>query len=135
MRGLNAAEAAELTRTLLREGESMTAVWRHGVLQLLDDYLGDVRHGRTDEARRRFSDEPRPTGSARVDAALASLAEHVSRRDGWDTPAWAMRPSRYTKDWWFVTPFTGMHATALQQSPLSFRKRGVFITAEALSRA
>jgi hypothetical protein len=36
--------------------------------------------------------------------------------------------------WWFVTPLWGMHATALQESPPSFRTRGVFITAGALSR-
>ena len=112
----------------------MIGVWRHCVLQLLDDYMSDVRHRGVEGARRRFEAEPPPSGSNRVDAALAALAEHLSRRDGWDTPGWALRPSRYTSDWWFVTPYAGMHATALLQSPLSFRKRGVFITAEALDR-
>lgn len=135
MRGLSAAGAAELARSLIEAGEPLTVAWRHCVLQLLDDYLSDVRHESPREARRRFDAEPAPTGSPQVDAALASLAEHLSRRDGWDTPMWALQPSRYCKEWWFVTPFAGMHATALQQSPLSFRKRGVFITAEALSRA
>jgi hypothetical protein len=37
--------------------------------------------------------------------------------------------------WWFVTDFVGLHPRALVESPLSFRKRGVFITSGALSRA
>jgi hypothetical protein len=37
--------------------------------------------------------------------------------------------------WWFVTTLKGLHPRALVESPLSFRKRGVFITGGALQRA
>jgi hypothetical protein len=135
MRGLTAAGAAALARELLAAGESLPDIWRHCVLQLLDDYAGDASRLGVTPARRRFAEPPAPTGSTKVDAALASLAEHLSRRDGWPTPGWAQDPARYTAEWWFVTRLPGMHATALQESPTSFRKRGVFITEGALSRA
>lgn len=135
VRGLSAAGAAHLAAELIQAGELLTVVWRHCVLQLLDDYRSDLALVGIEAAQQRFFDEPAPSGSPKVDAALAALAEHLARRDRWDTPAWARDTGTYTREWWFVTPLRGMHATALQQSPPSFRKRGVFITAEALSRA
>ena len=133
-RGLTAAGAAIQARRMLAEGEPLLAVWRYCLVQLLDDYTGEARRAGVAQASRRFEAEPATTGSGEVDAGLAALAEHLARRDGWSAPAWAYTSGRYTQHWWFVTPLRGMHATALQQSPASFRKRGVFITADALSR-
>ena len=118
---------------MLIDGEPLTAIWRHVVLQLLDDYESDRRRQGALVAGGRFALEPARTSSAEVDAALAALAEHLARRDGWVTPAWASDSSRYARRWWFVTPLTGLHATALQQSPSAFRRRGVFITADGLA--
>ncbi len=112
----------------------MTAIWRHVVLQLLDDYESERRHQGATVAARRFAPDPGRTRSPQVDAALAALAEHLARRDGWATPGWALDSSRYTRQWWFVTPLKGLHPTALQQSPSAFRRRGVFITADGLAR-
>jgi hypothetical protein len=36
--------------------------------------------------------------------------------------------------WWFVTNLRGLHPRALVESPASFRRRGVFITTDALER-
>lgn len=80
--------------------------------------------------------------SAATEAALqlragepfAALAEHLARRDDWLVPHWASRGDRATLSWWFVTDLRGMHPLALRESPLSFRKRGVFITSGALER-
>lgn len=125
-----AAEAAQL----LAAGDPLSAVWRYAVLQLLDDYTSTVRHDGVDSGARLFQDAPPSTGEPRVDAALAALAEHLARRDGWAVPAWATEPSRETPEWWFVTELVGFHPRALVESPLSFRKRGVFITSDALVR-
>jgi hypothetical protein len=133
--GLNAADAARLADEMLTQGDTLQAVWRYVVVQLLDDYAHDLRRDGAEVASRRFTDEPTLTQSAEVDAALAALAEHLARQDGWTPPAWARKPGRYSQKWWFVTPLRGMHPTALQESPPSFRTRGVFITAGALSRA
>jgi hypothetical protein len=134
MIGLDAAEAAGLADDLLAEGESLQAVWRYVIVQLLDDYSRDLARTGASVASRRFDREPPTTRSAEVDAALAALAEYLSRRDAWPLPSWARKPGRYSPKWWFVTPLRGMHPTALQESPASFRTRGIFITAGALSR-
>ncbi|GAB3269963.1 hypothetical protein GCM10027456_56900 [Kineosporia babensis] len=135
MVGMDAAEAASLADEMLSQGESLQAVWRYSIIQLLDDYSHDVGRNGAEAASRRFDQEPAPTRSTEVDAALAALAEYLARRDGWSLPAWARKPGRYSSKWWFVTPLRGMHPTALQESPASFRTRGVFITSGALSRA
>jgi hypothetical protein len=82
-----------------------------------------------------WRDPPPSTGDTRIDAAFAALAEHLARRDGWAVPRWARQPAIEAVPWWFVTDLVGMRARALVESPLSFRKRGVFITDGALSRA
>jgi hypothetical protein len=132
--GLDAVGAARLADDLLAEGEALQSVWRYAIVQLLDDYSHDLARGGASVASQRFRREPLPTRSAEVDAALAALAEYLARRDNWPVPPWARKPERYSAKWWFVTPLRGMHATALQESPPSFRTRGVFITAGALSR-
>jgi hypothetical protein len=132
--GLDAVGAALLADDLLRDGETLQSVWRYVIVQLLDDYSHDLARAGTAVASRRFGHEPSATRSAEVDAALAALAEYLARRDNWPLPAWARKPGRYSSKWWFVTPLRGMHPTALQESPPSFRTRGVFITVGALSR-
>ena len=132
--GLDAVSAALLADDLLRDGETLQSVWRYVIVKLLDDYSHDRARSGTAVASGRFNNEPPPTQSAEVDAALAALAEYLARRDNWPLPSWARKPGRYSAKWWFVTPLRGMHPTALQESPPSFRTRGVFITAGALSR-
>lgn len=134
MIGLDAVGAAQLADDLLRDGETLQSVWRYAVVQLLDDYSHDLDRAGAAVASQRFSQEPPPTRSAEVDAALAALGEYLARRDGWPLSSWARKPGRYSSKWWFVTPLRGMHPTALQESPASFRTRGVFITTGALSR-
>ena len=132
--GLDAVAAGALADELLVRGETLEAVWRYAIVQLLDDYSHELARNGAAAASLRFDREPRATRSPEVDAALAALTEHLARRDGWPVPSWARKPGRYSSRWWFVTPLRGMHPTALQESPPSFRTRGVFVTAGALSR-
>ncbi|MGI8648225.1 MAG: hypothetical protein ACR2JX_08385 [Mycobacteriales bacterium] len=125
-----AAEAARM----LRDGAELKDIWRHTVTQLLDDYQSIARHDGVMQAARLFVDVPEAAGDLRVDAAFHALAEHLARRDGWQPPAWSGDLSRTAMPWWFVSDLTGMHSRALRESPLSFRKRGVFITTDALER-
>lgn len=77
-----------------------------------------------DAAEQIWMTAPTPTGDVRVDAALAALAEHLARRDGWRVPAWVREPAREAVPWWFVTELWGLHPRALVESPSSFRRRG-----------
>jgi hypothetical protein len=104
------------------------------LLQLLDDYRRAIRGGVASAGAALFAEEPPLTGDSGVDAALAALAEHLARQDGWRPPRWALDESRYAEPWWFVADVKAWEALAIQESPLAFRKRGVFITAAALER-
>jgi len=119
---------------MLDDGESLIDVWRHGVIQLLDDYESTRRHDGLEAAADLLREAPALMGEPRVDAALAGLVEYLARRDGWPPPRWVRDSERRTDRWWFVTPLRGIHPRALVESPLSFRKRGVFITSGALER-
>lgn len=129
-----AADAALTAATMVARSEPLAQIWRHVVLQGLDDYQRALRLGGVEQAAAMFADEPALTGDDRVDAALAALAEHLARRDGWKVPAWARQDRRTTLDWWFVDDLPALQAFALRESPLSFRKRGVFIGDGGLHR-
>jgi hypothetical protein len=129
-----ADDAAQVARMLLNEGDSLSQVWRFAILQMLDDYSSVLRHRGLPAAADMWTTAPGRAGDVRVDAALASLAEHLARRDGWRVPSWAREPGREAIPWWFVTELRGLHPRALVESPSSFRRRGVFITSDALER-
>jgi hypothetical protein len=119
---------------MIASGGALKDVWRYAILQMLDDYTSILRHEGIRAAVAMWTKPPRLVGDRRVDAALAALAEHLARRDGWERPQWAADPQRAAEPWWFVTSLRGLHPRALVESPLSFRKRGVFITSGALDR-
>lgn len=127
----NAARVAQL----LRAGDSTAAAWRFGVLQTLDDYRSTLRRGGAPVAAGVFADAPTPTGSRELDAAFAALAEHLATVDGWVPPAWTADPARTVRGRWFATTPDIFRDEAAAESPPAFRKRGIFITGRALSRA
>ncbi len=79
---------------------------------------------------------PRPqlTGDPRIDATLAALAEHLCARRGLVPPAWTQEMDREARPWWFVAEDARFRALALRESPISFARRGVFVTAGGLER-
>lgn len=119
-------------RALLSQGADSRALWRHAVLQLLDDYEAVRRRG--GDAPAVVATRPEPTGDARVDAALAGLAEHLARRDGWPVPGWVDEPGR-DADGWLVSGLPVFRDLAERETPPAFRRHGVLVTAGALARA
>jgi hypothetical protein len=130
-----ADQAAGSAISMLSDGERLSRLWRYVFVQMLDDYTSVLHHAGLPAAARMWFAAPRSTGDNRVDAAFAAMAEYLARRDGWAVPAWARLPEREAWPWWFVTDLRGLHPRALVESPSSFRRRGVFITDGALSRA
>lgn len=98
------ASAAGSVRALVASGsEGSEALWRFGVLQLLDDYDLVLCRDGVGAAARVFADEPALTGHSGLDAAYAALACWLAHRDGWEVPGWARDPDRLARPWWFVT--------------------------------
>lgn len=131
----SADQAADSAMAMLAAGERLSRLWRYVFVQILDDYTSVLHHAGVSAAARMWSAAPRSTGDNRVDAAFAAMAEYLARRDGWAVPVWARLSEREAWPWWFVTDLRGLHPRALVESPSSFRRRGVFITDGALSRA
>ena len=80
-------------------------------------------------------DEPAPVGDPRFDALLAAVTEFSCARHLERIPPWAGQSSRFLERWWFVSGLRSLHADAIAHSPISFARRGVFITEDALTYA
>jgi hypothetical protein len=93
------------------------------------DKAGDADRLRMIEA------PPDSTGEIRYDAMLAALVEYSAARWGLIPPAWVDDPDRFLEEWWFVSGMQSLHANAIVRSPISFKRRGVFITEGTLTYA
>src|SRR6266852_9405718 len=70
-----------------------------------------------------------------IDALLAAVAEHLCRRFSLPSPGWAYESCRYLDRPFFALKAPSFRATLLLESPMEFRSRNLFVTANALSRA
>lgn len=77
--------------------------------------------------------EPPTTTDRRWDALLAGVVEWLSHRAGATTPAWTAAPDRFLEEWWFLTPYRSLHASALVNTPGELANRGVFVHSDSLS--
>jgi hypothetical protein len=108
--------------------------WRFAVLQSLDYYDSAVKRGGIALGAKVFEREPALVRSPGANAAIAALAEHLSARDGWETPRWAFGHVRTVNPPWFVVP-EPFRQMAQDESPVAFRGHGVLITGRDLNRA
>ncbi|HVA21555.1 MAG TPA: helix-turn-helix transcriptional regulator [Candidatus Micrarchaeia archaeon] len=116
-------------RTLAEAGGPTT--WRLTVGEVIDD---EQAGSTAAETRMVVADPPLPTGDRRVDALMAALAEWLCLRHQLAPPGWSQDPDRVAEPWWFVAAASAWIATALRESPPSFARRGIFVTATAFER-
>lgn len=77
--------------------------------------------------------EPCPV--ARVqDAYLAGLAEHLATKHNLPVPGWTEQASRFLDAPFFAGGLQSLKAVLIAESPAAFRRRLIFISADALSR-
>lgn len=126
---LPAADVAERIRCVLADGRDQEA-WRW-LLQLTDDFRASSPAGR----RALVARAPELVGDGRYDAALAALVEHLCAEADAPVPRWTDAPGRFAEPWWFPADLEGLRAAALRDSPISFKRHGVFVTANAWNRA
>ena len=86
----------------------------------------DLRQALLDEEPERFDEVG--------DAYLAALAEHLALHHELVRPAWCVDPGRFLRRMWFASEAPGLRASAIQQSPAAFRRRGLFIGDTTLHR-
>jgi transcriptional regulator with XRE-family HTH domain len=126
------ASLAELAQTI---SEDLACGDERDALRLLfgfaDDFRGSSRPGRL----ALLTDEPRSTGDARFDAALAGTAEFFASEGTLTAPSWVDGPKRFVEPWWFVVSRVAFHAYTLANTPACFARHGVFIAREVFDRA
>ena len=69
------------------------------------------------------------------DAWLGAVAEHLSWLDRRRPPEWSKGPERFLPRAHFAGGMESLKATLLVESPTAFRRRQIFVTANALARA
>jgi hypothetical protein len=88
-----------------------------------------------EDRRGMVADPPFPVGDERFDALIAAIAEFSCATHLQPIPAWTEHSTFFLEQWWFVSGMRSLHADAIAHSPISFARRGVFITENALSYA
>ena len=68
------------------------------------------------------------------DAYLGAVAEHLARRFHLPIPEWTDEPHRFLERPFFAGGLEDLKAILLVESPLAFRRRQIFVSANALSR-
>jgi hypothetical protein len=68
------------------------------------------------------------------DVYLAAVAEHLARKYELAIPPWVDSPQRFLEKPFFAGGLESLKAILLVESPLAFRRRQIFVSANALSR-
>ena len=104
------------------------------VLPAVRDFLDQVNRRDKGELAELIRARPEPTGSQKADALLAGVAEHLAAVKSLPCPAWVREPERFLDSFWFVSDVPGFRATALAQTPMALKRRGIFWPARSLER-
>jgi hypothetical protein len=82
-------------------------------------------------------DEPESLGWDRhpdIRTYLAAVKETFCREAGLPPPEWTQKPDYFLKEPWFAGHLENLKAVLLVESPIPFRKRNLFVFANAISR-
>ena len=105
-------------------------VWNLG--NLLDDFRC---HCMTPEEKLAIvSDPPEPTGEKHTDAYLAAMVETLCSEANLRPPDWTASPGTYLQRPWFASGLQSLKAILLAEAPVAFRRRNLFVSANALQR-
>jgi hypothetical protein len=100
---------------------------------LLREFLDEFYVGNSDMKARAIVGAPTRIDPIH-DAYLAAVAEHLALRFGLSVPQWVEEPSRFLTKPFFAGGLENLKAILLVESPLAFRRRQIFVSANALSR-
>jgi hypothetical protein len=130
---MTARDLSERWNEEIRNGEP-PSFWRLG--DLLDDFR--ERCSTPDERAALVCDAPvlmAGTGHTDADAYLAAVVESLCREVGMAPPRWTDSRERFLSRPWFAGGLESLKAILLAESPVAFRRRNLFVSANALARA
>ncbi len=130
-----AARSNELTGNSVSLTETAVRISQGGdVLPAVRDFLDQVNRRDEGELAELIRERPAPSGSPKADALLAGVAEHLAAAKSLPCPTWVRDPERFLDSFWFVSDVSGLRATALAQTPIALKRRGIFWPARSLER-
>ena len=108
-------------------------------MELIGDLLDDFRQRTpTTSAKMELVAQPpvwfHTEQHADCNAYLAAVAETLCRETGLAPPPWTESPLCYLHRPWFACGLETLKALLLVESPVPFRRRNLFVSANALSR-
>jgi hypothetical protein len=106
---------------------------------LLGDFIDDfrLRAKSREEKMGMVQDEPGSLDGDKppdIRAYLAAITETLCREAGLTPPDWTQKPDYFLKEPWFAGGLENLKAILLVESPIPFRRRNLFVSANALSR-
>ena len=116
------SETAAQIRRCLAVGDDREA------LRWVAQTVAEFQRARSMDPAGLVADEPPPTGDPRWDAMLAGVVEQLCFDDEL-AAGWAMRPSRFLEQWWFVTPYPSLHPSAFAETPVALPTAACSFTA------
>jgi transcriptional regulator with XRE-family HTH domain len=125
---LSATEASRQVAAAIKKQNDEVAF--RTCLELIDD-LKAVTPIRLAQLTR---DSPPLTGNSHYDALLAAIVEDACVNTGAPTPAWVYETTRSVEKW-YLSGIDSLHDDAERDTPPIFRRHGVLIIEEELSRA
>lgn len=93
----------------------------------------DEFYGRPNQRQAALAEEPARLDAIK-DAYLAATAEHLAEAFGLDAPGWTDSPGRMLHTPFFAGGLGALRSTLIVESPTAFRRRLIFVSADALSR-
>ncbi|MHB8253446.1 MAG: hypothetical protein ACYDEV_07025 [Acidiferrobacter sp.] len=76
-----------------------------------------------------------PWKTAVTDAYISAVAEALAYRDHFDAPSWVHYRQYFLEKPWFASSIPGLRPLLLMESPVFFRRRNLFVSRNAWSRA
>jgi hypothetical protein len=125
----NYGNLAEAVAKAVRKEDSKWA-WR-----LFGEAIDDSRIATDQELLEIIEVRPEPTGVGVADAGVAAMAEWLCVKRGLKAPNWSQEVWRVASPFWFATPHLKLQQLAFIEAPISFSRRGIFITQGGLLRA
>lgn len=125
---ISAAESSrEVAKALQKDKEKIAF---RICLELIDD-LNSVTPYRLAQLTK---DAPSLSGDSRYDALIAAIVEDACVSVGAPTPPWVYEDTRAVKQW-YLTDIESLHEDADRETPPIYRRHGVYILEDELSRA
>ena len=126
-------------REISRQWRTATREQRPLPMTLLGDFLDDFRlRARTSEEKAELVDEEpiwtRDGQCADSNAYLAAVVESLCREVGMRPPAWTEKRRYFLRRPWFAGGLENLKAVLLVESPVPFRRRNLFVSANAMVR-